>query len=127
MTVPVQEHAFDPATEVCVYCHVPKRNVAAGPITCIYRWADAVARADRPQVSAVDDFDFIGARLAQLRAEREAAAAEKKDDEPIDSVVAMGDLRIYQIIYLPAAAAVLIDEGVLTPTEAHHALSIVRD
>ena len=84
-TVPVQEHDYDPATEVCVYCHVPKRNVVANAaISCVYRWVDAssIPREDRPQVSAVNDFEFIGARVDQLRAEQAALKAERRDDEP---------------------------------------------
>jgi hypothetical protein len=82
--VPVQEHVFDPATEVCVHCHVPKRNVVANAaISCVYRWVDAstIARVDRPKVSAVNDFEFIGARLEQLRGEQAVLITQKRDDE----------------------------------------------
>ena len=55
---------------------MPKRNVEVSqadhkPITCIYRWVDAPPAGHRPIHRAADDFDMIGARLAQLRAERD--------------------------------------------------------
>jgi hypothetical protein len=82
--VPVQAHDFDPATAVCIHCHVPKHNVATSlgaiemkPIACIWRWTDqAVSAEPRRTVSAADDFEMIGARAAQLRAERDAILAQ---------------------------------------------------
>ena len=79
---PVQEHVFASATDVCIHCYVPKRNVEASvvdhkPITCVYRWVDAPPPTHRPIHRAADDFDMIGARLAQLRDERDEAERSK--------------------------------------------------
>jgi len=82
--VPVQEHVYDPVKQVCVHCHVPKYNVDQAlanhqPITCVYRWVDSgsIAREERPAHRAADDFEMIGARLAQLRVEREETELAK--------------------------------------------------
>jgi hypothetical protein len=78
----VQEHEFDVA-DVCIHCHATRRNVANSlgalemkPITCSGRWIDQPARAPRRKVSAADDFDGIGARLKELRAEQDAILAQ---------------------------------------------------
>jgi hypothetical protein len=77
---PVQEHAYDPTTDICLHCHVPKSNVEksqteAKLITCIWRWEDAITTERTRKISAADDFDMIGARLEQLRKEQAAIRA----------------------------------------------------
>jgi hypothetical protein len=78
----VQEHEFD-AADICIHCHATKHNVANSlaalemkPITCSGRWIDQPATESRRRVSAADDFDGIGARLEELRAERDTILAQ---------------------------------------------------
>jgi hypothetical protein len=78
----VQEHEFD-AADVCIHCHATRCNVANSlgalemkPITCSGRWIDQPAPEPRRRISAADDFDGIGARLKELRAEQDAILAQ---------------------------------------------------
>lgn len=69
----VREHDFA-GGKGCRHCGT------TGPgSTCIEREVDVVADTG-PRVMAVDDFDTIGKRLAELRAQKGAAMALSQDD-----------------------------------------------
>jgi hypothetical protein len=56
----------------CPHCGTTKGEIARGKMVCVAHYDDRV----RPRPRVVDDFDAIGARVDELRAERDAVRKE---------------------------------------------------
>ena len=82
----VREHEFPPpdaSSDVCPHCGTTRRQYEASDrnLGCLKRLTVTV----RSPVAAVDDFDYIGDRLAELRADRDVAfvrSLEQPANEP---------------------------------------------
>ena len=71
-------HHFPEGTDHCIHCLTHRVGVAAGHVMCLGPQGGVEAEPPR-RMRAADDTDVISARLAQLRAEADAALNRTED------------------------------------------------